>query len=126
MVVAGSFNRLSAPPPLQSGVGGGNFPVAHYFRAFGRGVAGYSVSAVSTAGVFGVFLGVVNAGTCACERLRGEKDWLNNMLGGGVAGLSVAMLSRHTRTPRIVLAHAVGAAAITSAVAIARGRPAAG
>ena len=69
--VAGSFNRLSAPPPLQSGVGGGNFPVAHYFRAFGRGVAGYSVSAVSTAGVFGVFLGVVNAGTCACERLRG-------------------------------------------------------
>lgn len=54
-----------------------------------------------------------------------EKDWVNNMLGGGAAGLSVALLSRHTRTPRIMAAHAAGAAAITSVVAIARGRPAA-
>ncbi|CAN0121508.1 unnamed protein product [Laminaria digitata] len=48
------------------------------------------------------------------------------MLGGGAAGTSVALLSRHTRTPRIIAAHALGAAAITSAVAIARDRPATG
>lgn len=29
------------------------------------------MAAGSTAGVFGVFVGMVNAGTCACERFRG-------------------------------------------------------
>ena len=70
--VAGGLNQLSAVTrPQTGGVGGAKLPAVGYFRAFGRGVAGYGVSAVSTAGVFGVFLGVVNAGTCACERFRG-------------------------------------------------------
>lgn len=55
-----------------------------------------------------------------------EKDWKNNMGGGGAAGLSVALLSRHTRTPRLLAAYAVGGAAITSVVAIATGRPTGG
>lgn len=42
-----------------------------YLRLFARGVAGYTSSALSSAGVFGVFVGVLNAGTCVCERLRG-------------------------------------------------------
>lgn len=45
--------------------------VSRQVRAFGRGAAGYGVAAASTAGVFGVFVGMVNAGTCGCERLRG-------------------------------------------------------
>ncbi|CAM9451408.1 unnamed protein product [Ectocarpus sp. 13 AM-2016] len=97
--------------------------VSRHVRAFGRGAAGYGIVAASTAGVFGVFVGMVNAGTCGCERLRGKKDRFNNAFGGAAAGLSVALLSRHTRTPQMLAAHAAGAAAITSVVAIATGPP---
>lgn len=56
--------------------------------------------------------------------LRGrKKDWFNNAFGGAAAGLSVALLSRHTRTPQMLAAHVAGAAAITSVVAIATGPP---
>lgn len=47
-----------------------------------------------------------------------KKDGFNNTCGGAAAGLSVALLSRHTRTPQMVAAHVVGAAAITSVVAV--------
>lgn len=87
-------------------------------QAFAKGVAGYTKSSLSTAGVFGVFVGVYHAGTCVCEHERGGKDWINSGVGGFAAGAAVAILSKHTRTPRIVGAHAVGGAAVTSLVAI--------
>ncbi|CAM9618339.1 unnamed protein product [Ascophyllum nodosum] len=119
----GALGKSFSPhPPPRQDVGRGG-AVGH-LRVFARGVAGYATSALSTAGVFGVFVGVLNAGTCACERLRGEKDWINNACGGTAAGLSVALLSRHTRSPRMLAAHAVGGAVITSVVAIATGGPA--
>ena len=43
--VAGGLNQLSAATQPQMGVRGHKLPVADYFRAFGRGAAGYGVSA---------------------------------------------------------------------------------
>lgn len=60
----GALRPLSGTAPAGRGAKG-------YIRAFSRSAAGYGVAAASTAGVFGVFVGVVNAGTCACERLTG-------------------------------------------------------
>lgn len=52
---------------------------------------------------------------------RRRKDWMNSTVGGLSAGAAVAMLSKHTRQPRQVAAHAVGAAVITSIVALVSG-----
>lgn len=57
------------------------------------------------------------------SRSARKKDWFNNTCGGAVAGFSVALLSRYTRSPRMVAAHVAGAAAITSVVAFATGPP---
>eukprot|EP00752_Nemacystus_decipiens_P006619 g5951.t1 len=116
-------SSASRPAGLESQPQGISGSVSRHLRLFGRGAVGYGVAAASTAGVFGVFVGMVNAGTCACERSRGKKDWFNNTCGGAVAGFSVALLSRHTRAPRMVAAHVAGAAAITSFVAFATGPP---
>ncbi|CAM9705200.1 unnamed protein product [Pylaiella littoralis] len=113
----------TTPVPESHPAGLWNQGATRHLRTLGRGAAGYGMAAGSTAGVFGVFVGMVNAGTCACERFRGRKDWFNNMCGGAVAGLSVALLSRHTRTPQMIAAHIAGAAAITSIVAVATGPP---
>lgn len=47
-----------------------------------------------------------------------KKDWINSGVGGLAAGAAVAMLSKHTRSPRIVGAHAIGGCVVTSAVSI--------
>ncbi|CAM9241835.1 unnamed protein product [Hapterophycus canaliculatus] len=119
----GALRSLSGTAPQSQPAGLGRREAAGYLRAFSRGAAGYGVAAASTAGVFGVFVGVVNAGTCACERFTGKKGWLNSAFGGAAAGLSVALLSRHTRTPPMVAGYVAGSAAITSIVAFATGPP---
>lgn len=56
--------------------------------------------------------------SCATPVPTRTKDWINNCCGGAAAGFSVALLSKHTRSPRVMVAHAAGGAAITSIVAL--------
>ncbi|CAM9389119.1 unnamed protein product, partial [Phaeothamnion confervicola] len=62
---------------------------------------------------FATVIGVLNGVSCSMEKLRGERDWRNQAVGGFAAGALIAMSSRN---PTVIMSSALGTALLAGAL----------